>query len=246
MNLSNSCEGITAGTSVTAGSQTGGASGDAFDSVTTGTATLTADATHPAHGTGVGYDITQPATLSVCYLAWTTSLGTLSTNQTLYGRVYMYIPTIPTTSTRVVQFLNGTTTLGSLSIASGANSIQWRNNADSSVGVVGTAMPTNSLIRMEFQVTGLGGGTTALGGTANWYTGDNATTANTPSTLSGAAGGTLAPNAVRYGCASASGAVSSSLWIDGMNINDIGLPGPETVAPPLALAYQPHRMPLGV
>jgi hypothetical protein len=117
-----------------------------------------------------------------------------------------------------------------LSIASGTGQLQWRNNADSSVGTVGTAIPNSTLVRIEFQVTGLGGGTTALGGTARWFTGDLSTGSTVDSTLTGAAGGTLAPNQVRWGAGVASGTASAAFWFDGVQVNATGFPGPEVAA----------------
>jgi hypothetical protein len=227
--LANSASGGTAAAAVTT-ANSGGASGDPFEVVNTGTGTLVFDATHPAHGTGLGYKATQPATLQAIYAAWTTSLGTLTTNQTLFGRVYFWEAAFPGTSTRLVSFWNGTTQLAALSIASGTGQLQWRNNADSSVGTVGTAIPNSTLVRIEFQVTGLGGGTTALGGTARWFTGDLSTGSTVDSTLTGAAGGTLAPNQVRWGAGVASGTASAAFWFDGVQVNATGFPGPEVAA----------------
>jgi hypothetical protein len=168
--LANSASGGTAAAAVTT-ANSGGASGDPFEVVNTGTGTLVFDATHPAHGTGLGYKATQ-----------------------------------------------------------GTGQLQWRNNADSSVGTVGTAIPNSTLVRIEFQVTGLGGGTTALGGTARWFTGDLSTGSTVDSTLTGAAGGTLAPNQVRWGAGVASGTASAAFWFDGVQVNATGFPGPEVAA----------------
>lgn len=226
--LANTGEGGTNGTAITAATQTGGASGNAFDAMSLGTSGAMAfDNAHPAHGANMGYKITQPATLTTIYTSWTTSLGTLSTNQTLYGRVYYWASVISGTSIRLFNAYNGTTLLGGLSLASGTNALQWRSSADASVGVNGTNIPINTLVRIEFQMTGIGGGATALGGTANWYTGDSATTANTASTLSGAAGGTLAPNGIRWMAGVASGTASTAFWFDGFQLNATGFPGPE-------------------
>jgi hypothetical protein len=57
--LANSASGGTAAAAVTT-ANSGGASGDPFEVVNTGTGTLVYDATHPAHGTGLGYKASSP------------------------------------------------------------------------------------------------------------------------------------------------------------------------------------------
>lgn len=227
--LANSFEGGSQGTTPSP-ANSGGASGDAFNVVQNTTGTIIYDGTNPAHGSGLGVQIVTEAAVTPTYMAWTTALGTLSTNQTLYGRFYYVAPGTPTSSARLIQILNGTTMLCGLVHASGAGTLNLRATGDVSSGTLSnTALTAGVLYRIEFQFDGIGGGAGAGSATARLFLGDSTTQTGTDATTTAANFGSLAPNAVRFGITTANASTLSTYYFDGLQVNDTGMPGPELV-----------------
>lgn len=240
--LANNAEGGTAGVTVST-ANSGGASGDAWDVVAIGASeTLTYDATNPAHGSGLDDKLGTFTTVTAVYVSWTTSLGTLSTNQRLAGRIYWVPPVAPPgSSNRVVQILNGSTILCTIYHASGTGFLEIHNSAGTLVGSASnTSLTAGTLYRIEFDFTGIG--TAASGaGTVRLFVGDSTTQTGTDATCSAANFGTLAPDTVRFGITTANGNVSSNYYADAIQLNSTGMPGPESTGPPPPAYLLPTR-----
>jgi hypothetical protein len=247
LSLSNNGAGGTSGTGVTT-ANSGGASGNAFDVVSIGTGeTLTFDNTWVVNPGDLAYKITSAATAAANYVSWTTSLGTLTTNQTLSGRLYYVTSGTPTSSVRLMQVLNGSTVLLTMYQESGAGYMSIHDSAGTLQGTgTATALTANTLFRIEFVLTGIG---TASGTAAvTVYSGNTTTVFGTAYSGSAINFGTLAPNTIRYGLTTANASVSSSYYIGSILLTDAGvMPGPESAASSAAVSpFFPRRMPLGV
>jgi hypothetical protein len=245
--LYNSAEG-TSGSAITTAAGTASTGSNTFDTLTgTGIAYNSLGA---AHGS-TSFQFTTAATVVAAYLAWTTSLGTLATNQTLYVRFYFRFPATPTSSVRMCQILNGTTLLTGLNCASGGAALEVRTSADAlATGGSAGNMSANAgvVTRIEAAYTGIGGGATAGGCVAQWFTGDSGTASGT-ATVTGANFGTLAPNALRLGITTANASVSTAYQFDDPAVSATGMPaipggvashGPQRRSPQRQVA-QPGR-----
>lgn len=229
--LANSFDGGSAGTAVST-VNSGGASGDAFDAVTPGASeTITYDATNPAHGSGLGGAFTTAATVVASYVNWTTSLGTLSTGQRIAGRVYFLTPSAThTSSLRFVTIWNGATVLCGIVQNSGSTGdLGLRGSGDTAVGTLsGTGLTLNTLWRVEFDFQGIGSGATGGTGTARLFAGDSTTATGGDASATGVNFGSLAPDQIRFGVGTANATASITYYLDGMQVNSTGLPGPES------------------
>jgi len=231
--LANNAEGGTNGTTVTTGNS-GGTSGNAWDTVSIGgTTTLTYSTANPAHGSGLGYQFTQPATLAACNLQWSTSMGTLSTGQTLAGRLYYFPPVaIPASSIRLIT-ITAAGAVCSVFHASGTGKLEIHDSAGSLTGSASSVgLSASTMYRIEFLFTGIGTSTTSGAGTVRLFLGDGTTAQGTDATSSSSNFGTVAPTTIKFGFGTANGTASQSYYLDGIQVNDSGLPGPETTPTP--------------
>lgn len=216
------------------GGNTGGASGDYVDTVT-GT-TITADSANFANGAR-SFKIVTATTVAACYFAFTTQLGTLSTNQTLNVRYYYRTPGTPTSSVRTCQILNGTTVLCGLNQGSGTGDMQVRGSADAAVtgGLTGTALAASTWYRIEAAFTGIGSAT--LGACSlGVYQQNTNTLLGSLVSPTGQNFGTLAPNALRIGITTANASVSSTYNFDDPAFSTTGMPSPPGPVPYLVMA----------
>lgn len=187
--------------------------------------TLTADNAHPASTgvMGMKYAIAAGAT---CYFGW--NLAGLATGARLFGRTYWYADTSVASSVRLIRFLAGTTPLAHVFVASGTNHVGIRNNADTNSAEGTVSMTINTLYRIEFDFNGIG--TAAGAGTISLYAGQSTTVLDTVSGT-GLAFGAAAPDNVRIGNTAANFVTTGSgnFWLDGVNVNDTAVPGPEVL-----------------
>lgn len=236
--LYNPAEGTT-GASITtaAGAST---SGDAMD-VISGTG-ITFNSLAAAHG-ATGWRFTSAATVVAAYLGWSTSLGTLATNQTLNVRFYFTARAVAGSTTRLCQILNGSTALLGIGYASGTNDFHVRaGDTDIAASHLGAAPTVGTGYRIEVALTGIGGGATAGGYTITAYVGDTLTQLGTQKTGTGQNFGTLAPNAVRFGVTTAAGAASTAFDFDDPAVSATGMPAiPGAAASRGPLRRSPQR-----
>lgn len=144
--LTNSAEGGTNGTTVTA-ANSGGGSGNAFSSVTIGSgAALTYASAAAAHGT-LGYSLTGAAS-TVTTISWSSFSDTSVT-----ARFY-YNPgaTLPSTLLRLLDIRNSTGTAARIQL-SATNQLFMQNNAGTTVFTSATPLTTNTWYRIECAIS---------------------------------------------------------------------------------------------
>lgn len=216
----NSAEGGSNGVTVTqgVGGNTGGGSGDYFDGVTLGGASvLIFDNTHARDL--LSYKIA-PANNQADYLEWNTQMGTVTT---VYGRFYIWLDTSPA-SAPLLQFRSGGAQAARLVLnPSGANAtMNWKDAAGTDIASTTTAALTVSQwYRFEYKVI-----FSATVGQVflNYYLGDSTTAIET---LTSAATAVLMANADTMRIGRIAGVANTYIvWMDNILVNDTGFPGP--------------------
>lgn len=215
--LANSFEGGTNGTAMSA-SNTGGASGDAFNGVT-GTAPNFSNS-HPAHGT-LGMAVQGTGAMQ-----WTsTSVGTPTT---VWGRFYLYFTANPSAiaaiwrgltpaSSTTAQFSLRLNTTGTLNTIVKSGTV--RNSA--------TVLSTNTLYRVEWKAVVVKNGTCTLD--VNLYLGDSTTLTESMTQATGTGG--ASDTSINQGWFGSSAAVTANtIFLDDIQMNSTGFPGPSVVS----------------
>lgn len=218
--LNNNAEGGTNGVAVTTGNS-GGASGNAWDTVR-GAGTIF-DNAHPADGT-LAYKFTAAASPVLTTLDWeATALG--STLTFAWSRHYVYVPALPgvTTYAAIVTFdLAGTGVSAGITI-----------NDTGTIGVVtatGTVATTatitaGSLFRVESHLV-----CDPVVGTFEVKLFNSPYSTSPTETVSRTGQNTRAGfNALRSGFDGATLVSGYLMWLDAINLNQTGYPGPVTV-----------------
>ena len=218
--LLNNAEETASGTTVTTANSSG-TNDNAFQGVTIGANMgLTFDNAHAAHGTNGFKWATSTTSTHITYLEW--SGFTAATR--IYGAFYVYITASIASSVRLIQFRNGTSTLNcGIFLDSSTNKIGIRSSADAALATTSTAMALNTWMRVEFDFTF---NATTGAGTVTLYTGDS-TTPNSTVSVSAQNFGTQCDH-IRVGCCTAnfSSVNGAAFWLDDLNFNDTGVPGP--------------------
>lgn len=221
--ISWNAEGGSDGTALTT-ANSGGASGTAWDTCQRGTnATNEFDTATAAVGS-LSVLIATGATSTTAYNRWNGAITTLwaSGLTTHYGRLYVRLSALPAADRTIVEFLDTTAATNRANIRIRTDgTVRLRNAANGTVATSVTTLSINTWYRLEYRIDGSttgayelhiysGSSTTALedivGGTANF-------------------GGTI--GAAGYGYVSAVASLPS-IWYDGIQINDVALPGPES------------------
>lgn len=217
--LRNNAESGTDTATVTTGNS-GGTNANAFNGVTIGaSATLTYDSVHAAHGT-LGFKTVIGATNQPTHMIWT-GLGGVTE---MWGAFYIYITANPTSTIRLIAFFSGGALLGNLGFPNSNGHIQWKFPGDTSVGTtnVSSAATLNGWTRVEFHVVF---NTTTGSGEAKVFSGDSTSQGGGDETFSAANTGASCDE-VRIGMNAASTTVSYTYWLDSLNFNTVGFPGP--------------------
>lgn len=212
---SNTLEGGTNGTTLTqaVGGNTGGASGDYFDTIVIGGTSLTFDNTFG----GLAMKVVN-ATPVATYAAWSTQLGTLPA--AYYGRAYFATGAFPPTISTILRPYNGATavmkfrldTTGKLRLSDSAGTTDW---------ALGTSvLPTNTLVRLEWFLDHTN--TQAI---LRYYS-DPTSTGTPTETLDSGTGktfGAASTTEFRFGMSDA-----YTAWYDNVQADSGGWPGPLT------------------
>lgn len=212
----NTYEGGTDETTITA-ANSGGSSGDAFDTVVTGTGvTNVFDTAQFMHGTFSARQATG-ATSAQAILTWAYTGVTR-----IFGRAYVRFSDV-TTARSLIQ-IRASNAQRARIVLTAASKIALNNAANTAVDTSATSLVVNTWYRLEYDIA-VG---TSAAGTVNIYVGDS-------TTLTESIGGTSDFNAVnfdetRHGQI-ANAANLPDMWWDSLDTNDIGMPGPAGLSP---------------
>ena len=218
--LNNNAEGGTSGTTVTA-ANSGGASGDAFDSISIGTsAAFTFDNAQAAHGT-LGYKYVEPATAVNISAAWTTAFGSQTT---VFGRFYFYSTANPTGSLRAIRLFVAGVLKANFNITTGGK-LEFKDTATTTTST-GVAIALSAWNRVEFQCTVSAGAATLE--MKLWKTADSSGAADDTITVTNGNTGSVAFDQIRFGISGF--ATNYTFWLDDLNVNSTGYPGPVVAA----------------
>jgi hypothetical protein len=124
-------------------------SGTKWDTISTGSGTLTWDNTHPAHGSLGGKATT--STSVACYAAWT-STGLGGTQPTLFWRISAYLNATPVAGINPVRGLASSAQKFRLGFETDGK-LHLRDNANTSLFTSTTTLPLNAQFRVEGSVT---------------------------------------------------------------------------------------------
>lgn len=220
--LNNTAESGAIGATVTTGNS-GGASGDSWDTVQIGANASVTYVESPSMVGKRGYRLSTGATSTTAYLQWTAKIAQrwpsgIAAN---YGKTYLIITAIPAADTTFVEFSDaaGTTNRGNIRVRS-TGVLRLRNAANGTVVSGTVVLSLNTLYRVEWQVDGSASGSYQL----VLYLGNSGTPLETLSG-SGNFGGTI--GTVRFGYVT-NVANAAAIYFDGINVNDVGLPGAST------------------
>ena len=220
--LANTFAGGSNGATLTQGSggNTGGTSGNFFDSVTIGgSATLAFDTTHFTSGSGLAAKVATGVSSANSYVAWTTQAGD---QPRVWFRQYLYFTANPAGNFRVFSALGGSASLaGALQVLSGGT-LRWLNAAGSTILTTTATIPLNTWFRVEGFITG--SPNNGQVGVSLYWPADAQTPVETDT--SAAAQSTLGPiNAARFGVTSAVANVAA-FWMGGLGLSNTGPLGP--------------------
>lgn len=217
----NTAEGGSDGTTVTT-ANSGGSSGDAFDSVViNGVGTLAYRSAHAAHG-GLSYGV-NPDISQLCYVQWSTTIGTQTD---FYGRCYLYLTANPSSNTiNLLRFLNGTALAAAVRV-SAAGKLQAIDAAGTQQGGTTAVVSLNTWIRIGWHVV-----TNATTGSieVKLYNTPDSLTPTETLTLTGLNTNTQA-TVYRFGMAVLAGVDFPEFFIDDLGITTAGYPGPAAQA----------------
>lgn len=213
MELNNGAEGGSHGVTVSA-ANSGGASGDAFNS-TVGTPAITFDNTH-ALGT-LAYRVAP--TTSAQQVVW--SSASLGTQSELWARVYIWSGGAPSAANGLLRFTVGGSQTARLSYES--TGVMVFRDAGNAAEITGTvAITTGQWVRVEVHAI-----FTPATGTTEIRLYNNADSTTASETLSSGTAN-LATNCDTVQIGSFNNVTQSAFWLDGLQVNNTGWPGPIT------------------
>jgi hypothetical protein len=231
----NSFEGGSDETAITT-ANSGGDSGDAFDSIASGASTVVYDTARAAHGSvSARFDIVS----STVFATWLVSAFT-----TAFFRTYLWASATPSSAMTILRLRNGTTLVGRVQLnASGQVVI---TNAAGAIQTVGSTVITDSSWwRVEAKYIA---GTTTGSVEVRIFPGDS-TTATETITASATDFGTQATE-ISWGMAFAPG-TAYVYWLDDVAYDDVDWIGPEVgegttqIIRPIATTFAGNWTPVG-
>lgn len=220
MILNNTAEGGTNTTTITqgVGGNTGGASGDFFDSVTIGAGSALTFDNGFARGS-FAYKMV-PASGQQNFFEWNTQMGSVST---AYGRLYLYFDTSPNTG-QILLFRSGATQCCRIQL-DGVPTLRWRDASTVDIpGAISATLSIQTWYRVEYKVI-----FSATVGQVflNYYIGDSTSAVETLSSTASFNLGASFADSLRMGRPVAV-ANTTTLYFDDIQLNDTGFPGPST------------------
>jgi hypothetical protein len=220
--LTNSAEGGTNGTTLTGGSggNTGGASGDYFDSVTTvASGTLAFDnAESDPHGS-LSIKVATGATAGQSMVAWSTQMGSQTT---VWFRIYLYYSALPTVQSRIFSAIQTASLCSGLYLQASTGKLWSGNSSGGQIFILTNAIPTGKWFRIEGFVTG-----SATVGQTELKLFANADDTSPLETKTSAAtqATTGPPNLYQFGATNSIASVPAH-WLDDLGLSNTGYIGP--------------------
>lgn len=215
--LQNRAEGGTEDATVTTGNS-GGASGSAWDTVTISAGgALTYDNEHARNDRA--YKVVG-STSNVVYLIWTSSLGTVGE---VWGRFYLCLTAAPASATGIMRLrVGGVQTMRIQMNTAGQLEVR-KNSGNTNIGTITTAVPTDQWVRIEWHCLAT---TTSADLECRLYTDADSSTITdqfsaTAETLTNA-------NIDEFNLGQHTVTTSATYWLDDVQINTTGWPGPST------------------
>jgi len=231
--LANTYEGGTDGGAITA-ANSGGASGDAFTAASgTGPVFSTAQA---MHGT-LSEMVAQGGTPAASYMIWDSTV--LTSSSQLYGRAYVrFNSAAPSANARFIQFLSGATLgCGIRQNTTGAIQFDASTGGNTGVGSASAVLSVDTWYRIEWDIL-FGTGTSAqLSGTV--YVGDSTSAFSTFAALNTFTNTITAADTMRIGNPTGFPASPWTIWLDDIQVNNTGVPGPSGGGAPMVRTFNP-------
>ncbi len=227
--LVNSAEGGTNGTTVTA-ANSGGASGNAADSVTIGaTCTLAFDSAHAAHG-ALAYKVAYGGTAGNVQFTWAAAMGTQSQ---LWFRLYLYFTANPGSNTPVWSCHPASGTCGRLFVLT-TGKLQFNDSAGSLVIASTNTVPLNQWFRVEGFLTG-----SATAGQEEFklfQNADDLTPLETQTSAANVNTNSASITTTQFGDSGTAVANVGPYWMDDLGLSSAGYLGPSVTPAPIAAA----------
>lgn len=220
---SNSFDGGSQGTTITTGNS-GGASGTAFNVVTIGGSSTEV---FDSHGKGLFSGKIAPQSGQFDYVAWTTAIGTQS--DVIYGRFYMYLTANPNAALHVVRTLSSSSARYAVVINTNGT-VSLFGSSDTAFSTSTATVPLNQWCRVEFDCNYSTGGDGA--GDAFLYFGNpDAPYPDYTEVIGGFSPTGTSADTFRFGKGQ-NNTFTDTFWIDEININTDGSPGPVVTSSP--------------
>jgi hypothetical protein len=213
--LGNTAEGGSDETTVTTGNS-GGSSGDAFGGVTIGTnASAVFDTAQAAQGS-LSYRLATGGTSTTVFLQWT-----FTGVARIFFRAYFRLASVGAARS-LIRIRAAGAQVARIAL-SASDTLELRNGGNSVVDTSTATVSANTWYRIEGDIT-VG---TSQSGTVNLYTGESTTL--TEAVTATATYGSGTADEIHYGQV-VNASNLANLWLDGLDVNDVGLPGPAVVS----------------
>ena len=239
LELNNSFEGGSDGTTLTAGNS-GGLSGDPFNAVSIGAGGILRFETARAMHGDLSLFVSEPASAVAIYGAWT-----FGAQSELWARLYLNLDVASSGSYArgLFRFFAGGSERSGLRIKN-TRALNVNNHVGTESADTTTLIPLDTWVRIECHATAETG-TNNGAIEANLYLNPNSTVADETISLTGLDFGTSASfDEVRVGLLSGA---DCDIYIDGIQVNNVGYPGPipgprrRLVVPPTQAVHRASR-----
>lgn len=221
--LTNSVEGITPATTTPTVGNSGGASGNAFDAVSIGAGSAMVSSSDVSLK-GAMVLAYSAATSEAAYVQWDASMGTKTH---IWGRAYFWLPALPAAALRIFSAFNGAGraagvqlgTAGKLALIDSANVNQKTGTVVAAIG---------QPIRIEWEI--ITSATVGFIEAKLFNSADSTSPDEIASTLATINTNTQA-TAYRFGRSESATGAPGLMYMDALELNDTGYPGPLGAAP---------------
>ena len=234
--LTNNFDGITPSGTAVSVANSGGASGNAFDSIDLGSgAAIVSDSAH-AHSGSLSGHFTTGATAAKCDLLWSTSAGT---NAQVWFRLYLYFTANPAALTHVYccETTGGATQCISVRVTT-TGKIRVEDSTFTQILITAASITLNQWVRVEGFV--IGSATVGQAEVKLFNVTDSVTPTETQTSAATMnTGGPVAFN--NFG--NLATVANASYWLDDLGLTNVGYLGPVAVPTSILPQQAKKRMP---